>query len=488
MIEIRSTDLFINAIQTTLIVLLTWFAGRSLYRLYLHPLAKFPGPKQAAITHWYEGYYDIIHKGRYIFHIEELHKKYGPIIRVGPNELHILDPDFYHTLYSTTNFHANKSPYFYSMLGNPLATFPCIDSAVHRKRRAALSPFFSAGAIAKFEPFIQSRIDALCARIAVCAERDESVPLFYAYRCLTVDIISEYVFGGEFGMLGREDWGEGFYAAWRALWELSGLIRQVPVLMRVFEGMPRWMTRCVNSKAGEVLDMQDKTDEATRRVLELKRDDMEGREWKSIIWEVARSRELEEEEKSFKRLAVEANSLLAAGFESTGAMLGVITLEVLRDEEVHAQLRRELEETIPDEGKILAWRELEKLPVLSAVVREALRISVGPFARLPRVFNQAIQYKEWTIPAGTEIGQSNLFIAHSPSIFPEPHKFIPSRWATPNSAERRRLEHHLHPFGRGSRQCVAMNLAYAELYRGIATLFRRFPHLRLDGMGEEDGK
>jgi cytochrome P450 len=188
-----------------------------------------------------------------------------------------------------------------------------------------------------------------------------------------VDIISEYVFAGEFRMLGRADWGEGFYGAWRALWDLSGFIRQVPFLMQVFEAMPRWMTGLVNRKALEVIDMQAATDDATRRVLELKKEDMEDRERKSIIWEVARSKELPDEEKRFKRLSVEANSLLAAGFESTGSMLGAITLEVLRDEEVHAQLRRELEEAIPNEGKIPAWRELERLPVLSGVVKEGLR-------------------------------------------------------------------------------------------------------------------
>lgn len=49
------------------------------YRLFLHPLAKFPGPKLAAITRYYEAYYDIVQNGQYIFKIEELHKKYGEL-------------------------------------------------------------------------------------------------------------------------------------------------------------------------------------------------------------------------------------------------------------------------------------------------------------------------------------------------------------------------------------------------------------------------
>ena len=48
-----------------------------LTRLVFHPLAKFPGPKIAALTRWYELYYDGIHKGKYLFKIEEMHKKYG---------------------------------------------------------------------------------------------------------------------------------------------------------------------------------------------------------------------------------------------------------------------------------------------------------------------------------------------------------------------------------------------------------------------------
>jgi hypothetical protein len=48
-----------------------------IYRLYLSPLSKVPGPKLAAITQGYEMYYDLIEKARFPWHIEALHKVYG---------------------------------------------------------------------------------------------------------------------------------------------------------------------------------------------------------------------------------------------------------------------------------------------------------------------------------------------------------------------------------------------------------------------------
>jgi hypothetical protein len=49
-----------------------------LYNVTLHPLAKFPGPKLAGATYWYEFYYDIYpNYARFIWKIKELHEEYG---------------------------------------------------------------------------------------------------------------------------------------------------------------------------------------------------------------------------------------------------------------------------------------------------------------------------------------------------------------------------------------------------------------------------
>lgn len=49
------------------------------YRLFLSPLAFFPGPLLAAVTGLYEGYYDCVKDGggRYYLEVDRMHDVYG---------------------------------------------------------------------------------------------------------------------------------------------------------------------------------------------------------------------------------------------------------------------------------------------------------------------------------------------------------------------------------------------------------------------------
>lgn len=67
-------------LNTTWLILATFcsfLCVRTIYRLYFHPLSKFPGPRLTAATHLYEFYYDVVKGGRFIFQIEKMHEKYG---------------------------------------------------------------------------------------------------------------------------------------------------------------------------------------------------------------------------------------------------------------------------------------------------------------------------------------------------------------------------------------------------------------------------
>jgi cytochrome P450 len=55
-----------------------------------------------------------------------------------------------------------------------------------------------------------------------------------------------------------------------------------------------------------------------------------------------------------------------------------------------------------------------------------------------------------------------------PSIFPQPERFNPDRWLG-----EARLDRYLVSFGKGTRICLGINLAYAEMFLTIAAIFRR---------------
>lgn len=74
------------------------FFSLLLFRAILNPLNRFPGPFGAKLS----GFWWSFHIGRSshaMFRIQELHHKYGPYVRIGPNDLSILDPEGPNLLY-----------------------------------------------------------------------------------------------------------------------------------------------------------------------------------------------------------------------------------------------------------------------------------------------------------------------------------------------------------------------------------------------------
>jgi hypothetical protein len=83
-----------------------WWAGAGVlfivlglfYRAYMHPLRKVPGPPLARVTElWRTKKY---FQGRWHEDILQLHRQYGPVVRISPNEVSIVSPDLVKTAYS----------------------------------------------------------------------------------------------------------------------------------------------------------------------------------------------------------------------------------------------------------------------------------------------------------------------------------------------------------------------------------------------------
>lgn len=145
---------------------------------------------------------------------------------------------------------------------------------------------------------------------------------------------------------------------------------------------------------------------------------------------------------------------------------------ILRNPEVQQRLVDEVCTAWPVLDQAPSYEVIEKLPYLTAVIKETLRMALPLPAGLPRVVpSSGAVISGVEIPGGTVVSQSALFVSFSEEIFARPCQFLPDRWLQPES---KALENWLVAFSKGPRSCLGINLAYCELYLALAYLFRRF--------------
>ena len=223
------------ALVTTLAVGASILSGGALAisRLYFSPLAAIPGPKLAALTQYYEAYYDLISGGggNFTRRIKKMHDVYGmffvidmlsgvgalhiegPIVRINPFEIHIDDPEYYETVYATgASF--SKWKWFENRFNMPQSTFSTAHSKLHKPRRAALAPFFSTRKMQGHGPFIQSLVDKICGRFKKeYAGQGIPVVLNDVFGALSGDVITNLAFARSYDLIGTENWESPFTIA-----------------------------------------------------------------------------------------------------------------------------------------------------------------------------------------------------------------------------------------------------------------------------------
>lgn len=186
---------------------------RIIYRLTIHPLARFPGPKLAAATTLYNAYHDILRPGL-IKQLPDLHQKYGPIIRIQPNELHVSSLESYNTIFRVgTPFNRiwHNNPFLTGSLQS-LATLP-----ETKRRKEFLAPFFSKSSITRVEPYLHRKklaqfLAAVKHAVADGDDGDEGakgkvIDFYLMFRCLTADTVMDYCFQQDLGALGEGEEG-----------------------------------------------------------------------------------------------------------------------------------------------------------------------------------------------------------------------------------------------------------------------------------------
>ncbi|ETN41890.1 uncharacterized protein HMPREF1541_03829 [Cyphellophora europaea CBS 101466] len=447
-----------------------YLACLAIYRLYFSPIARFPGPKLAAVSFWYEFYHDVVRGGQYCFKISELHDQYGPIIRINPYELHVRDPDFYEVLYSGPGQKRDKWWWSVDMFGNSSSGFGTVSHDLHRLRRSALNPFFSKQAITRMEPLIRELIEKLSVRFEGFRETGEPVDALQAYAALTTDIITTYSFNTSYGCIEDPNWRFEWPQAMVDSTTSVHMNKQFKWLFPAMQATPEWIVERANPAVMHLINFQK---DLARQISGLMQADSEQKlpsSHRTIFHELIKG-DLPAEEKTLHRLVDEGQTMIAAGQETTSFFLKTTSYYILADGEIHSKLKAELREAIPDPNSIPPLAKLEQLPYLHAVVQEGHRFSHGVSGRLQRISpDKPLRCNEWVIPAGTPVSMTSIIQHTDPSKFPNPHKFDPNRWLdSPEKAEK-----YLVPFSKGTRQCLGINLATAEIYLTLATVFRRF--------------
>ncbi|CAI7611117.1 unnamed protein product [Penicillium glandicola] len=466
-----SSTLYVSVLALPLGLL----ALRSVYHLYFHPLSRFPGPKLAAATFLYEFYYDVIKGGMYIWEIERMHEKYGPIVRINPREIHIKDSTYYDEIHAGASRKRSKDPKYAIAFGAPYSLVGTITHDHHRFRRGLLSNYFSKRSVVDLGPSIHDKVDKLIARFEQAHQAGDVLHLQLDFAALTADVITDYCYGWSYGYLDGEkgSMSNDLVDAVNGLMVMFHINRFFPFLITVFRNAPPTLLRWLQPQMADLFDLKARLRQQAHDTLQkqgLWKVDPEAR---SNIFDALTSLDLPESERTLDRLEDESALLLGAGTETTARAITVSMFYLIHNKEIMAKLRTELKTVLATPLSKASWVDLEQLPYLTGVVNEGLRLSHGMTARLARVSpTEPMLYQDWVIPAGTPVSQSNYFVHMDPTLFPEPEKFDPERWI--HAAEKGEyLSRYIVSFTKGSRQCLGMNLAYAEIYLSLAHIARR---------------
>ncbi|KAF9056855.1 cytochrome P450, partial [Rhodocollybia butyracea] len=409
----------------------------ALYRLFFHPLCGYPGPTLAALTDWYQAYYNIVKGGGLIVKYDQLHKLHGPVIRVGPNTLHFNDRQAYHDIYTYRSTLVKHSG-LYDALGvhAPNSSIIFSDPEVAKQRR-----------VISLEYTIQQKIDKLLDVLTNnYNSSSKTVSMAVAYRALTTDVITSYCFAESANVL-----------------DSPGLSH--PILQGVKETIkkfwlqihfPFFMTFALNAPQKLILWFLPEFEGYLMMKAGFER------QINSLI-KNPDTLLTDQEPLSKASLMDEAFILVAAGSDTVGNTCYVGTFYALKYPSIRQKLKEELEEAWVDKDRPMSYTALEKLPYLTAFIKEALRVSLGS-----------------CIPFLTVVAMSVKFLHTNPDVFPDPYTFNPDWWLAQDTSE---LLLDLAPFSKGPRIC----LAWCELYLIFGNILRRLDlklHITEDTIGD----
>ncbi|KAJ6191026.1 hypothetical protein N7519_001047 [Penicillium mononematosum] len=428
-----------------------------IYKRLSSPLARLPGP---AISNWTDlVYIRYWFAGKVPYYVHDLHEKYGPIVRNGPNRVDICDIDAVKEIHKT-NSRFLKSPWYRTLLPNGMENvFSTTDPHFHSHRRRLLASPISDTSLHQHEDLITGRVKMTISRMAEEMQDRGTTDVFKWWLFMATDIIGELSFGESFRMLeaGKKT---QYTLDLERIASLQPIRTTFPNLVYFGKYLPLPVfKRTIKTGKRMISYTSQSIDRYNKMITENPSNPKKTLFTK--LFDTEKGGLTPEEIKN------EAQGYIVAGSDTTAVTLTYLTYAVCGNKQIRDKLVAEvaaLSEPIHD-------NDLRSLPYLNMVISETLRLHTAVPFGLPRaVPSGGASFKGYFLPSGATVSTQSYSLHRDPTVFPDPDTFNPERWENPT----KEMKDISIPFGGGSRICIGMHLARMELRLGSALFFREF--------------
>ncbi|KAK8061889.1 cytochrome P450 [Apiospora phragmitis] len=492
---------------TLLLALITYPIIRVCYNVYLHPLANTPGPRSWASSRlpfvW------SLLKGTIVHDIERLHRQYGPILRIAPDEVTFASDEAWHDIFQPRPDHQPflKDPTWWRTQPRmPQSLISAIDPDHHARIRRVLAPGFTPRALKAQEPILHRYASLLIDRLrGIVSENpgnETTLDIGPWFNYFTFDLFGDLGFGESFNCLQHSQ-----YHPWIRLLFNSVKAASYVAAARFYPWLAWLLIKCIppSLKKMQADHYQQIVDKVDRRLnLELTRPDI-----MSHVIEANGENQMPPGE-----IYATFMVLTTAGSETTATVLTGTLNYLLNSPDKLAVLTAEVRDAFPTEQDFTLER-LRKLPHLHASILEGLRLCPPIPWVLPRLvprggdtihgqwFPEGVSTKPppplfhlllrfllvSCLPYSQQADESinpSLFSQPGPEVLSFPTEFQPERWlpdasTDPSSPFRGDKRQALQPFSMGLRSCMGQHLAWAEMRLVLARLLWAFDVHAVDG-------
>ncbi|KAF2012098.1 cytochrome P450 [Aaosphaeria arxii CBS 175.79] len=446
----------------------------AIYNIYFHPLSKYPGPKRWAATR--ASYVFSLYSGWLHSDVHDIHRRYGDIVRIAPNEISFARPEAWQDIYANVPGRPAfpKSQLWHGAPGGRASSvLNALDIKVHSRFRKAMDPAFVDKAVRMQEPVVLFHLQIFISQLdKLVSESSEGavVDIVRWLSYLVFDAIGDLGFGEPFGCLERSEyhpWCSMIFSSLRAATYRVSL-RYYPALNWI---MSLFIPKNIMKKQMEHWKLAE--DKINRRLnLEKERPD--------LISMIKRDDE-GVNGLSYPEMKSTAAVLIVAGSETSITVLSGTTNFLVKNPDKLALLQNEIRATFKNESDFTS-AVLRDLPYLNAVLNEGLRLCNPTPVGAPRITppGGGIVAGE-RLPEDVFVNAHALTVSRSPDSFHDPGGFHPERWLDEKDAcfENDQLS-AIQPFGVGPRSCIGKPLAWVEMRLILARLVWRFDLLPAD--------